>query len=454
MWTFRGVVAVTVIAGMGGVSWTASASAADDPAPTQVTVAWTDGSHASVRVTWEETGAAPNHVVLENTAGQPVDPASDLYAAADGPNQLNIPVARFPKNRALRIGVYVGLPGQPHTSAAGRSAAFDTQTAPDPVLGVPVSDVVSSAVAWRWTPQPMPVDGTPSDPLDLPLPTPTYMPQWRGAHTGQTGFVPIGPPITETEYSLSPPAGSLWFRVRRTANEWGEPPAAPIPDTIHVSYFRALIPGEVAYGTSTVITGDAEEARATCDTTRCAESRYPSANRLVLLQARDSSGVWYHVISTRTDAQGRFRIVAAAPGTRAFQVVLPETRTRDSSGGSVLRMVNQYPEPGILGQTSRVYTRVLSARFLDPTAVYGQKVTASLAVVPARGQRATLQYRDTAGVWRSMKWVYLSPGQGSYTFTAVRRGTTAYRFVLPPLRLSDEWRVDGVVSASFGLTVR
>jgi len=454
MWTFRGVVAVTVIAGTGGVSWTASASAADDPAPTQVAVAWNDGAIASVRVTWEETGAVPNHVVLEDTAGQPVDPASDLYTEADGPNQLDIPVARFPKDRTLRIAVLVGLSGQPDTSPAGRSVPFDTQTVPAPTLGAPVSEVVSFTVRWNWTPPTMPADSTPSDPLDLPQPTPTYMPEWRGAHTGQAGFVPIGPAITETEYILQPPTGSFWFRVRTTQNEWGEPPSAPTPDTVHVSFVRASIPGEVAYGTSTVITGDAREARATCDMTHCSESQYPSENRLVLLQARDSSGIWYLVTSTRTDAQGRYRIVAAAPGSRSFQVVLPETRVRDSNGGTVLRTINQYPEPGVLGQLSRVYTRVLSARFLDPTAVYGQKVTAYLAVSPALRQRATLQYRDSAGVWRSMKWVYLSAGKGSYTFTAVRRGTTAYRFILPPVRISDEWRVDGVVTAPFSLTVR
>jgi hypothetical protein len=215
----------------------------------------------------------------------------------------------------------------------------------------------------------------------------------------------------------------------------------------------ATIPERVAYGTSTVVTGTVTESVVTCGTTSCTDSQVPGVGRLVRLEAR-TTGYWYLVSSTRTDAQGRFRIVARAPGTRSFQVVMPEARASDSGGGIVLRVGSQSPEPGLLGRLSMVYTRVLSARFLDPTVAYGTKATAYFAVAPAGKQRATLQYRDTAGVWRSLKWVYLLAGKGSYTFTAVRRGTTAYRFIAPPVRLSDEWRVDGVVTAPFTLTVR
>src|SRR5262245_24353125 len=118
------VATVTAIAiGMGSGAVIAAAAGVDDPAPTDVQVAWTDAAHTTVRVTWQETGAMPNHVEFEDINGDPVDtaPEHQMYTAADEPNQLDLAVDRFPKDRTLRIGVFVGLPGQPHTSPGGQS---------------------------------------------------------------------------------------------------------------------------------------------------------------------------------------------------------------------------------------------------------------------------------------------------------------------------------------------
>ena len=51
-----------------------------------------------------------------------------------------------------------------------------------------------------------------------------------------------------------------------------------------------------------------------------------------------------------------------------------------------------------------------------------------------------------------MKWVYLTHGIGSYTFTAIQRGTVGYRFVIPASTTSSGLPVGGATTAPFYLT--
>ena len=95
---------------------------------------------------------------------------------------------------------------------------------------------------------------------------------------------------------------------------------------------------------------------------------------------------------------------------------------------------------------------MLSARFLDPTATYGQKVTAHLWVSPASNSTATLQ-RWTGTAWTGVKSVRLVNGAGSYTFTAVRRGTTAYRYWIASARAPNGLPVASTYTPTFTLRV-
>jgi hypothetical protein len=201
---------------------------------------------------------------------------------------------------------------------------------------------------------------------------------------------------------------------------------------------QPTVPTRVAYAQATVITG--------------VVNRYvwlPGSvtaggdpNSLVILQGRaGGSDPWYTVGSTRSDSAGRYRFSIPAPGTRQYRLVTP-----DVSG--------LHPTFGFtdVARTTVTTYRLLSAKFLDPTATYRQKVTAYVRVSPAAAPRATLQ-RWTGSAWAGVKSVQLSRGIGSYTFTAVQRGTTAYRFVVPSTTYAGR-PITGITTTTFRLTTR
>jgi hypothetical protein len=162
-----------------------------------------------------------------------------------------------------------------------------------------------------------------------------------------------------------------------------------------------------------------------CDFASCFPFKVAAAGRQIVLHARNSStGPWYPVTSTTTDAAGLFRMAVTAPGTREYRVLALGTswrpgRTRPATAGKMTAP-----------KRITAVTRTVTAGFVDSTATRGQKVTAKLQVLPAGSQRATLQ-RWTGTAWVGLKWVYLAGGVGSYTFTAVQPGTVAYRYVVP-----------------------
>jgi hypothetical protein len=206
----------------------------------------------------------------------------------------------------------------------------------------------------------------------------------------------------------------------------------------------ASTPAAATYGLPMTITGLAEERfRAAC--IGC-DSTSPSPSRRVVLHARrDASSPWVGVTSGMSDSQGRFAFQVVAPGTRQYRVAL---------------LGVPYPQSSIIyvGATSSATTtitrtRVLSSRFLDPTAVRGQKVTARLWVSPASAVTAYLQ-RWTGKAWIGVKEVKLTKGVGQYTFTAVIRGTVPYRYVIPGTKAPNGLPVAGVITAPFYLSTR
>ena len=71
---------------------------------------------------------------------------------------------------------------------------------------------------------------------------------------------------------------------------------------------------------------------------------------------------------------------------------------------------------------------------------------------PASNTTATLQ-RWTGTVWTGVKNVKLANGVGNYTFTAIRRGTTAYRFWVPGAKAPSGLPVASTYTPTFNLRV-
>lgn len=421
-----------------------AADAAVDPTPTMVTVRWLNADHETVRVTWNESVAATsNHVEIEYRDGGPVDTRPDyqVYVGPDQPNQYDFTVSDFPKGQELRIGVFVGSPGQPDTSNGGRSVLFDTE--PSPYADLTGVSLDAGVVTWDWSPRLVNPEDTPGDPLDLPQAPASWVPVWSGPHT--TGIDDAGPATTGTHFSVGDPGSAYWVGVRPVPNEWGTW-GVNSRDVVSTQ-LTASVPAATIWGTTTVVTGTVTEGRWVCRSTCAIELRPDQAGaRLVRLEARrDATSPWYLVASQHplggTDQSGKVRFVAAAPGSRQFRLSV------DGRSGYETARPAGPSEP----RTTRVDTQVVSAKFADPTVALGAKAGASVWVRPEGGQRATLQYYS-AGAWHSLKWVYLAQGRGGYVFTATRRGTTSYRFVVPATTYSG-LRVEGVTTRTFTLTV-
>lgn len=421
-----------------GVAASSQALAAETV--TEVGVGWADSSHRAVRVTWSETSPQPNHVEVRYGTAESGFP--EYYLVPEQPNTVDIPVDGFATGHTARIAVSVGMPGQLNSGTA-MSPQFDTNVLPWPkVTGTSVSS--TGTVTWTWSAVTPGVDSTPADPLDLPETPVRYQP----LRSGQQAMVSAGAVTTARQLSVSGLAGA--YRVGAAAlNAWN-----PVADGFEAHYAAAdllassaslNLPSIVTYGSTISISGQVRYQAFGCGATgTCGPiDQGPSAGRTVRLEARkDSSSPWSLVSQVTSDSQGIYRTTASTPGTRQFRaVVLAKDPGVDWLRSTTSRVA-----------TVTARTRVLGAKFLDPTLSYGQRATAYLAVSPAGSQRALLQRRGTDGVYRGIAYVQLSSGRGSFGMTAAPRGTTYYRFVVPATTYSG-YQVASATTAAFPLTV-
>jgi len=210
-------------------------------------------------------------------------------------------------------------------------------------------------------------------------------------------------------------------------------PPASAGASVWETLVRATIPASATYGQTTVVTGAVTADPWVCTSMppSCSQPipggpgtfMTPSAGRQVVLQGRTSSATaWYTVTSTVSGAQGNFRFTVRAPGTRAYRVLVlgvSKPPTSDAKSAAVTAPVRTVTR-----------NRVLSARFDDPYVRFGDHVTVRLTTAVRSQVRTTLQ-RWNGSAWVNVKWVYLTQGTGSYTFTATTRGVVGWRFVIP-----------------------
>ena len=314
---------------------------------------------------------------------------------------------------------------------------FDTQ--PTPCAPVTAVSVAAGVVTWRWTPRPAVEDETPNDPLDLPQTTSTWTPVWNGAHT--TGTEVAGPTGTGTEFSAPDPGGAYTVGIRATPQRVGRVgcrhrghhhPAHRVGAFGHDlghHHRRHWHRPERPLGV----------LRHVCRTAQRRHAGDPAG------AARGPPGRGIAVVPRGNPAARRLRrrpLRRRRPGHTAVpslgqRPVGAIGRTASRTDGAPDRARRQQ------GDVSQVRRSTLTA---------GAGAAAYLWVRPEGKQRATLQFYS-AGAWHSLKWVYLNEGRGGYVFTATRRGTTAYRFVVPALTIGG-YRVEGVTTPTFTLAVR
>lgn len=413
-----------------------------DPAPTNIKISWADVAQRTVTITWDEVGQKANEVKLYNEAGAVLDTAPSTEA--DEPNQAQLEYMNDYGLTKLRFGVTTKTSAG--TSPVAYSVYFDATAPANPIL----EDVVPGAggtVAVKWRAGAAIADTTPGDPLDRP-----QKPLFQVLVTTIDGAgARLSPPsATATEYVIKNRA-KPYDTLVAASNEWGET-YSKASGVRQERFVRATIPARVGYGQPTVITGSIQHLGFVCeDPVVCTTPPTADVGAPVVLQARaNASAAWQAVTSTKATASptttqwSNFRFSVAAPGTRQYRVVVPN-QTYKARGIAVAGVATN-------AVTTVTTARVMSAKFVDPTATYGQKVTAALRITPPGAVRTTLQRLD-GKTWVSVKWVYLKAGAGSYTFTAVRRGAVAYRFVVPAFTYAGR-PIAGVTTGSFVLTTR
>jgi hypothetical protein len=441
-----------LLAGFASLAVAAPTYAAAAPLPpTDVGVAWTTvptagGPQPGVELSWQEPEPSATYEwSMETFDGTLWIPGT--YTPATTSGSVGIPVTEFPYRSTVRMVVRAIVAGA--SSAPVASPAFDTN-GPLPRL-TSIAGHADGSLHLTWVPQPV-SDSTPNDPLDLAPGPDRY--QMVGQFEVRESLAPLGPAATSLTGSYTSPHPGLlgvapdneWQPVHECCGgfrwvNYDEADYRPV----WLSELSTSLPAVATYSLPMTITGTVTRLVGRCGHLDCQYGSWPDPGRRVVLHARNlPTGTWYPVTSTTTDSDGLFRISVTAPGTRDYRVLALGTTWQ--AGATVTPTAGKMTAP----RSTSTLTRVVTARFTDATAYRGQKVTAQLQVLPGGTQRATLQ-RWTGTSWVNLKWVYLTGGVGSYTFTAVQPGTIGYRYAIPASVAPNGLKVAATTSKAFYL---
>ncbi len=398
-----------------------------------VTIAWADAQHDTIRITWTESTPSANTLRLTNgvgwngfgttTAAQPNEylvRADSLSSATDPADKVWIEVLD-------------------DSGATGRSPDFDRFN----YGGGSVKLAFTADGKLQWTMAPdTAVDGTPDDPLDLPKAY-TYAPRQRVDND------PVGTyecedtqlPRTTVPTGTAPNPGKTYDLFLDVVNEWGTASYSYIP----VGFTKSITltgPAATPYGGTTTLTGvlTGSVLYESGHPPACEEVTEPVLNQPVVIQQRTSpTAPWTTVGTTKTDNNGKYTAVIKNPGHREYRVIRLDTIQPDSAAYG-----------GVGGSKSvRATTRVVSAKFIQPTVNLGTQPQAYLWVDPAGTQKAALQFKNASGAWQGVAYKTLYAGRGLLAFPWNKRGTTQFRWWVPATAAAD-----ATYSSAFSLTVR
>ncbi|MEV6281131.1 hypothetical protein [Kribbella sp. NPDC051770] len=397
-----------------------------------VTIAWSDATHTKVRITWTETTPVANTVTVGSTA-------LGTTTAAQA-NELVVAATSFPRTVA-GTSHRVKVAGSDGTSA--ESVAFDSY-----VYEPGFQTLTTSFPAYnqlRWTlPADTATDSTPNDPLDLPgttsyLVTQGFDPdpdEWWSSFCAETTTT------SPARTGVLPNSGHPFTLEVAPKNEWGVSRGGR-EDVGTIADVQVTAPGATPYGGTTTLTGHVDQrgmvisgSPPTCD-----EHRYEAYGTTLFVHQRPSAAApWTAVGTTKTGADGNYQAVFRNPGYREYRVVVASGAAEGIA-----------PRFGADSQTVAVRstTRVVSAKFIQPTVNLGTQPQAYLWVDPAGSQKAALQFKNASGAWQGVSYKTLYAGRGLLTFPWNKRGVTQFRWVVPASP-----GVDAAYSSTFSLTVR
>lgn len=404
--------------------------------PSNVTLSWTAETHQRIRVTWTDA-SEPNVVRVEAPGGEHLDVG---ITGTSEPNEVVLEpyTVKFAGDQSLRISVYpMGSDGEP--SGAGASSAWFDTLQPPTVALTSATAGAGGTVKLTWHLGPAVTDPNPGDPLDIPGPTQTYVKTSRDAVDASAVQT------TSTSGAEVPYVARPYSAFVMAENEWGNHDG----DSFDVGNFSVStgISPIATYGNPTNVWGTVRFQWCRGFTSQpgsCDVSVDPAPGIQVYLQQRaDATQAWTTVKYAVTDEYGKFLFRPNAYGQQ-YRVLVPNATT------DLARFGVGFGTTSAPLATPTRYS-IQRARFYDDTVGYGQHATALISVFPSADVRATLERWDGTA-WVAAKWVYLVDGNGSYTFTALRRGTTAYRFVLPSITYNGI-PVTATITPTFRLTV-
>ncbi|MFC0626495.1 hypothetical protein [Kribbella deserti] len=413
------LLAITLLGGLlTSPAWATEAAA--PPAPTGVRIEWADATREMIRVSWSDSGSA-NRVRLVPT-GSAVGPDRDVPSTTTG-NSTAFWRSEVPLDVAsleVQVTSYDGSA----ESVPARSVRFDSLRPPVSriVWAVPRTD---GQVPMSWV-QDEQTDLNPGDPLDLPTDLGPARPTVHPLSPSQKVYpVPAGarsfvlPRQSSTTYGLGVVATNVWgtrykawdhqvtVKSLRTRLE-SAPKSQGFGTRAQINF--ALLSGPPMWG-------------------------HRSANLGVTLEARDNATKpWQRI---ETSYQGQF--FPMLYGMRQYRIVVPT-------------FAPKYPEdvaPWSAGAPFTIATTYVGwpRAFNNGQPIsLGQKVSSRLEVKPAVNVNGALQRYDGTK-WIHVQTVPVRGGVGVGTATAIKRGTTNYRIVLP----STTWANRTISPRTWGL---
>jgi hypothetical protein len=287
-----------------------------EPAPTNVTLAWTSDAHTSAMIRWDETGDVRDQIDIVRADGSATFIASQ-FAEAGQPNE--VPLFGGLYDTDFRILVRVVDADGTALSDPASSPEFDTDRVPAAVIKsvVPRED---GSILMTWA-QGTYTDPNPGDPLDIPPVTPyRYTPV--ASVIDFNDWDDVGKPTTATSFVVPARESPVKVGLRSPTNEWYGWTGTDAQ--VEGNRLTTRIPSSATIGGKLTVTGKSVRLTRICDPGPCWFGEWDDQGREVRLQTRTARGApWRTVATAKARKGGAYTLKAGFAGTGDYRVVEP-----------------------------------------------------------------------------------------------------------------------------------
>ncbi|MBU2665743.1 hypothetical protein KOI35_19725 [Actinoplanes bogorensis] len=284
-----------------------------EPAPTNVTLAWTSAAHTEAVITWDETGDVRNQIDIVFADGRTTHIASK-FAEAGQPNRVPLFAGLFDQDYRILVRV-VDADGA-ELSEPASSPEFDTDREPAATITL-VQPREDGSILMRWKPGAY-TDPNPGDPLDVPADLP-YRYRPVASQPSFNEYDQLAEPTTETSFVVPAREAPMRVGLRNVPNEWYG------YNGISAAVEGTKLTGVVtATGGTVRATGKAVRTVRACDPGPCWTEDNADNGRALTLQSRAGAGSpWQTVATGRTRADGSYSLAGDFAGAAGYRVVAP-----------------------------------------------------------------------------------------------------------------------------------